>query len=1237
MKAVVTDRRNRLAETYDMFHLAHHFKTGLRRARQFLIFSHMPAHRKSTFLVSSNATASKPTKGFALIVTLSLMILLTVIAVGLLTLSSISLRSSTFQSGQATARANARMAMMLAIGELQKITGPDQRVTMTSGLQTGAEPANPNWTGATDVSPTALTSDAKNSKINWLVSGDKADPAKTWTKSTQLNQGDALKLGTFNKSPTATADLLAPVVNITQGKNKGRFAWWIGDEGTKARVDVAKPKITPATERERLTQSQTPLEGGFVELGNTWSAFAPSPGGTIDKTGLISMQTASLAAANKKLANEYFNDITTGGCGLPINVTTGGMKADLSLIFDKSQVARKFGELYCGATPSALTWNGSQVYSFATKTPAKFYLSDAISKNGSVKTGPNWGSLWNYATLWQTVTGQQMPIVSGHPLVETDLRFKTWLPHTNHNEGGFRRDVQQTNSPVAPVLSMFQMGFRLNSELAPPTTPPSSTVFYKAQIGIQPVLGIWNPYNISIKAAPYRFDWALYPYFRFNYAKPTGTGKFTDGRLTKLWLREEWTAGSSVIPTPENVLGGKILALETPAVDLQPGEFRLFSVVDRIKVEAGQTYTLKPGWSEKGAFIVDLKDDIGNVRLVPKGYRAWFGSIVLLDTQSNDVKSKFPSLDLKTVSSNWFTLKSGNNILLRSTELWNGGNDPSVTTAFKVPEPVVSGSSGGLDTTKTTYLIDDLVGDKVTPNIATWSFFSRTTNQIEGPDENQRLRGWIDSNPRALVTNSLWDGSKVGTAGENSGWHTTSQWIGAWNAPGNAKVVGDGRGGNRGLLAEGGSAGSEPEVNKAGGRYQGFGGAANTQAGGRTHVIVYDVPRSPLVSLGQFQHAQLSRYNFEPGFVVGNSYANPRIPLGATSNPDFNGISGLNLTDISHDVNKKLWDGYFFSTLGLDYVGASGSSFDKFFDVKKLASGASTLPNPRMVFAPLQGDTTIDKVLSESSDRAPEAIAARILIKGAFNVNSTSKTAWKAVLASMGASQLPVLSPQTGAASWQDPAGIRFNRFGHVLTNKAYEKGGPGDDDPFWQGWRNLSDAELDQLAEEIVKEVKARGPFRSMAEFVNRNPNATTPQHQLKGPLQAALDRTINAGFPSSVGKAASLPPGAQFSAAVTDENVAAGSASYLTQGDLLQSLAPILQARSDYFKIRTCGEALDASGKVISRAWCEAFVQRTGDYLDPKDQAFKKTTELVAATNMTFGRRYQIVSFRWLSNSEI
>ena len=83
--------------------------------------------------LSKSSRFSRKT-GFALVITLSLMILLTIIAVGLLSLSSISLRSASNSSAMAQARQNARMALMLAMGELQKYAGQDQRVTATANI-----------------------------------------------------------------------------------------------------------------------------------------------------------------------------------------------------------------------------------------------------------------------------------------------------------------------------------------------------------------------------------------------------------------------------------------------------------------------------------------------------------------------------------------------------------------------------------------------------------------------------------------------------------------------------------------------------------------------------------------------------------------------------------------------------------------------------------------------------------------------------------------------------------------------------------------------------------------------------------------------------------------------------------------------------------------------------------------------------------------------------------------------
>src|SRR5690242_13053290 len=86
-------------------------------------------------------------QGFALVVTLSLMILLTVIAIGLLSLASVTLRSTGHGDAAARARSNARLALMMAIGDLQLAAGPDTRVTANAGLLDGSDRSKQNLVG----------------------------------------------------------------------------------------------------------------------------------------------------------------------------------------------------------------------------------------------------------------------------------------------------------------------------------------------------------------------------------------------------------------------------------------------------------------------------------------------------------------------------------------------------------------------------------------------------------------------------------------------------------------------------------------------------------------------------------------------------------------------------------------------------------------------------------------------------------------------------------------------------------------------------------------------------------------------------------------------------------------------------------------------------------------------------------------------------------------------------------
>lgn len=71
-------------------------------------------------------------QGFSLVATLLMLSLLMVLALGMTTLSSVSLRNAGRERDIGRARANARLALQIAIGELQSLAGPDRRVTAPS-------------------------------------------------------------------------------------------------------------------------------------------------------------------------------------------------------------------------------------------------------------------------------------------------------------------------------------------------------------------------------------------------------------------------------------------------------------------------------------------------------------------------------------------------------------------------------------------------------------------------------------------------------------------------------------------------------------------------------------------------------------------------------------------------------------------------------------------------------------------------------------------------------------------------------------------------------------------------------------------------------------------------------------------------------------------------------------------------------------------------------------------------
>ena len=397
-------------------------------------------------------------------------------------------------------------------------------------------------------------------------------------------------------------------------------------------------------------------------------------------------------------------------------------------------------------------------------------------------------------------------------------------------------------------------------------------------------------------------------------------------------------------------------------------------------------------------------------------------------------------------------------------------------------------------------------------------------------------------------------------------------------------------------------------------------------------------------SIAYLRHLKLSEFAWHPSYAIGNSLVDPRVARTGTSpilsqsersNGGWNAarmgstywanlfreitfdmcLENNLVYDQSFEVNFNLWDDYFFST-------GTRSQKLRFAD----DPGKNPLPNGRFgVFS------SHKELVNDIFDF--HRAASRLSVEGAFDVHSANKQAWKAIL-----------------SSTRD---IGFGTRGLTPYPRMLKVGG-GDylgeevNEATYNGFRSLRSDEIDQLAEALVEEVKMRAPFFGLADFVNRR--LADDETGRSGTIESAISRAgINEVLIEKypLDRSRELPDLTitEPTTSMTDitrlrqrdkaESTAWGLPGYLTQGDVLQIIGSTLSARSDSFVIRAYGESKDVHGKVVARAWCEGTVQRTPEPMEPDEEGLNPIVKTGGAVN--FGRRFQMVSFRWLGEDEV
>ncbi|WP_309398517.1 hypothetical protein [Cerasicoccus maritimus] len=1238
-------------------------------------------------------------KGFALIVSLMLMTFMFILFTSLVCMTRIEVHTSSAAKIKTQAENNALLGLQVALGELQKFAGPDQRVTARADLEYGDANANAYWVGVygssiapvyeatpevivSQLTATELVNDRGSSArlLNWLVSGNEAaffnpqtdigddgevvnapasdefnflpDAIVTMPADVTANSHDIEIEDTQGKVHAARlmvgpgsvgnvapqAYVVAPLVDLENNNSAttGRYAWWVGDEGVKARANLEMATTTEDRKNAFSNASRNAIElmdraeaidfddielsQGKLEAARIGDGYDPN--GELER--VVGLEDLALMSpdqnAFQSVIQYRYHDLTPFSLSVLSDTYAGGLKRDLSTLLDVSFTANSDDP----------TYDGNRLWTPHSGDTTGYAI-------------PTWKHLKSFA---QTHVDPDSNSVAVR------------LPA--HDKVGTQDDVG-----VAPVLTYVSLGFR-----AAPGGNPAPGV--DINLNFYPLVILWNPYDFTLEAPETssgegNFEVGIYPTWNVAVSlevfDPGDITKYNEDGSEASTESYEWRSKASFDFQKDsdgstNTFEFMRFRLNCP--DIPPGQSLIFSlpasssgdlysdsnlpVLENIEPEPASYVsvplsTFEEGeeslpfrltsfnywgnwaqtWQAKGKSLTDGKNGQMFVYLgEPSTDRV---------PMSNNLNNDSHLYDPTSSDLNWYQTHQG------------VGWDGNVVNRMALSKVLVEDTDddGDRRILDESILYDEFASDEGGVSV------------MQGP-ELLYYDPPSDALPPAytFVTQALFSGSGSNAQYNKGQFMFPTRWV----AQGNMRAVRTGRTSrdkdfNVLFTATTGSEGVTTPWQKfqtdegENSNRASAGSGHDWENGSPVDATLFEFPfgDEPLQSIGQLQHANLSLVGSYPAYPVGNSLADFRLNDQDSSTPvgyqlarvDGASSGGLQADmvgyyDISYLLNRTLWDQYFFSS-----VSATGTIPDE-------------LPNKR------------HRKYSDVDLRDPDVAAAGLMLEGGFNVNSTSEQAWRAVLG--GLYQLQY-DPENPGQPSMNQLGSAFPRFRRPTS----------DDDPNdpWQGYRTLTEEQIAQLAHNIVIEIKNRGPFTSLSDFVNRrlvdnpdtgdaNANNESYEHEdFRGTLQAALDRT-NVNFPAN-------DPSLSFWAAdeLTDDlkanqisthyekekiwgadeparpysNRSAFAPKYVTQGDILSAIGANLTARSDTFTIRACGEALDPlTSEVVSTAWCEAIVQRLPEYVNESDSPEDPATD---ETNRNFGRKFKIISFRWLTADEV
>ena len=1232
------------------------------------------------------------TQGFALIATISVMVLLVMIALAMLSLSTIELRSVRQDDAMRTAQANARMALMMAIGELQKAAGPDQRVTATASVMgsssnpytsgTTAVDGRMHWMGVWDTSSYSPADPDNKTFVRWLVSSADENVADELTDVASSPGTDDVVIFEGVESsgnPDPALSVKVPKVEVsTENANKSYYAYWVEDEGVKA--DLAWNEIPSASashadkaraQAARLAVTPGPdhgvFDGGPFDSGVSYPLKKGS-GYVDDLEKAFSPADMPLVMGDTGNHSDWLktnrHDIAMNVRGVIADVKSGGLRRDLSLAFEMdgtedSENATLFnqqaGEFVGNGDPqsSPYTTPGTSLnarYLFRDLPSAGNAFSDHITQPRTIVRGPSWWLLRDYANLYKRLetsgSGHAMSARAYYPnrSVTKDLVDL----HTSAGEGIIAANRETNNDQSVYAYRPVRASY---AHVLLGVNAIFSLVYENNQLKmvVDPFFIVWNPYNTQITAEKFALTWnrGFHGGVLFQHTDPAGNKKIYGKLDTKFKGRNGGVGGSrtSFADYANNKASdgsSANMSYLISGLTMGPGEVMIYSpdATRRDDNNANELHDeLFPGMNynatTSGIFFDEFPDATGG---------NW-AAVTVPSSESSDHKIEILFNLLNQAGWNTANLIEASLPVpeREANELTTEANFGDSLSGWEFRTSASGGRpqpnlSKGSNKYTVSYQFNELSEKK------SFAMITMLTQSTDYAGET----GF--SKPKMEVFSQLNVTPILRTRMERNKQQPLNLFVKAQavddidNLMNNAGISLDGLG---------------PGDNA-------FYGKDYTLADGDTSFPLLDIPRAPMHSLVQLSGANIGTRLFEPTHAIGNSWKPPYIPQDSiylNSATFYHSSDVLTMNDVSWQVNDALFDRYYLSGMAPEFtIGASGyndsrgslnKTLKRFYGID-LDDPATAQANPALEPHVPSGTTSDDIVTeltpSNANQEGYKKIAAYSLTKGAFNVNSTSVKAWAATL--KGNKDLALKSAQ---GTTESGTGTPFP-LASTTSNTSSNNG--------WEKFSRLTDDQIDTLAEKIVDQVKARGPFMSLSDFINRRVGNDDRSYQ--GAIQEAIEQAgINGNQSTGIRASTSdvIPNYEAFSnywekqahptwysphndfpyaddSNIGNRNNATGVPMEINQANILLPLAPKLTARTDTFKIRGYGEVRDANDNIIATATCEAVVQRLPEYVDPNTDPDNNEpwdddseTPTLNSTNQIYGRRFEIRSFRWMA----